>query len=100
MAKLTLQEQMLKAGLVNEKKLKKAKKGSKKSRVQAREAKAAAEENKLAQQAKDKELNQQLKEKQLSKEIKAQSPPRLTPQQHRLPLASSTPWCHAANVQK
>ena len=55
MAKLTLQEQMLKAGLVNEKKLKKAKKGSKKSRVQAREAKAAAEENKLAQQAKDKE---------------------------------------------
>ncbi len=30
MAKLTLQEQMLKAGLVNEKKLKKAKKGSKK----------------------------------------------------------------------
>lgn len=39
MAKLTLQEQMLKAGLVNEKKLKKAKKGSKKSRVQSREAK-------------------------------------------------------------
>ncbi|MEZ9059756.1 DUF2058 domain-containing protein [Vibrio pelagius] len=72
MAKLTLQEQMLKAGLVNEKKLKKAKKGSKKSRVQAREAKAAAEENRLAQQAKDKELNQQMKEKQLSKEIKAQ----------------------------
>lgn len=72
MAKLTLQEQMLKAGLVNEKKLKKAKKGSKKSRVQSREAKAAAEETKLAQQAKDKELNEQLKEKQLSKEIKAQ----------------------------
>ncbi|MEZ9072276.1 DUF2058 domain-containing protein [Vibrio splendidus] len=72
MAKLTLQEQMLKAGLVNEKKLKKAKKGSKKSRVQSREAKAAAEETKLAQQAKDKELNQQLKEQQLSKEIKAQ----------------------------
>ncbi len=46
MAKLTLQEQMLKAGLVNEKKLKKAKKGSKKSRVQAREVKAAVEENK------------------------------------------------------
>ncbi|TNY76175.1 DUF2058 family protein, partial [Vibrio parahaemolyticus] len=44
MAKLTLQEQMLKAGLVNEKKLKKAKKGSKKSRVQAREVKAAGEE--------------------------------------------------------
>ncbi|WP_394247065.1 DUF2058 domain-containing protein [Vibrio profundi] len=72
MAKLTLQEQMLKAGLVNEKKLKKAKKGSKKSRVQAREAKAAAEANKVAQQERDKELNNQLKEKQLSKEIKAQ----------------------------
>ncbi|MBW3694919.1 DUF2058 domain-containing protein [Vibrio sp. T187] len=72
MAKLTLQEQMLKAGLVNEKKLKKAKKGSKKSRVQAREAKAAAEANKAAQQERDKELNNQLKEKQLSKEIKAQ----------------------------
>jgi len=72
MAKLTLQEQMLKAGLVNEKKLKKAKKGSKKSRVQAREARAAVEANKLAQQTRDKELNQQLKEKQLSKEIKAQ----------------------------
>ncbi|WP_367989348.1 DUF2058 domain-containing protein [Vibrio sp. NTOU-M3] len=72
MAKLTLQEQMLKAGLVNEKKLKKAKKGSKKSRVQAREAKAAAEANKQAQQERDKALNQQLKEQQLSKEIRAQ----------------------------
>ncbi|CCN33009.1 nucleoprotein/polynucleotide-associated enzyme [Vibrio nigripulchritudo MADA3029] len=72
MAKLTLQEQMLKAGLVNEKKLKKAKKGSKKSRVQAREAKAAAEANKAAQQARDKELNQQQKEQQLNKEIRAQ----------------------------
>ncbi|MGF1721145.1 DUF2058 domain-containing protein [Vibrio kyushuensis] len=72
MAKLTLQEQMLKAGLVNEKKLKKAKKGAKKSRVQAREAKAAAEENKTAQQERDKELNQQRKEQQLSKEMKAQ----------------------------
>ncbi len=63
---------MLKAGLVNEKKLKKAKKGSKKSRVQSREAKAAAEANKLAQQERDKALNQQLKEQQLSKEIRAQ----------------------------
>ncbi|WP_260260545.1 DUF2058 domain-containing protein [Vibrio intestinalis] len=72
MAKLTLQEQMLKAGLVNEKKLKKAKKGSKKSRVQAREVKAAVEENKRQQQERDKELSTQQKEQRLSKEIKAQ----------------------------
>ncbi|MDA0149876.1 DUF2058 domain-containing protein [Vibrio sp. LaRot3] len=72
MAKLTLQEQMLKAGLVNEKKLKKAKKGSKKSRVQAREVKAAVEENKRQQQERDKELSNQQKEQRLSKEIKAQ----------------------------
>jgi len=72
MAKLTLQEQMLKAGLVNEKKLKKAKKGSKKSRVQAREVKAAVEENKRAQQERDKELSHQQNEQRLSKEISAQ----------------------------
>jgi len=72
MAKLTLQEQMLKAGLVNEKKLKKAKKGSKKSRVQAREVKAAVEENKRAQQERDKALSEEQKEQRLSKEIKAQ----------------------------
>ena len=59
MAKLTLQEQMLKAGLVNEKKLKKAKKGSKKSRVQAREVKAAVEENKRQQLERDKQLSEQ-----------------------------------------
>lgn len=72
MAKLTLQEQMLKAGLVNEKKLKKAKKGSKKSRVQAREVKAAVEENKRLQQERDKALSDEQKEQRLSKEIKAQ----------------------------
>jgi uncharacterized protein YaiL (DUF2058 family) len=72
MSKLSLQEQMLKAGLVNEKKLKKAKKGSKKSRVQAREAKAAVEENKVAQKERDQELNKQRDEAKLSKEIKAQ----------------------------
>ncbi|USD40120.1 DUF2058 domain-containing protein [Vibrio sp. SCSIO 43135] len=72
MAKLTLQEQMLKAGLVNEKKLKKAKKGSKKSRVQAREAKAAVEANKQAQQERDKALNEQRNQEKLSKEIRAQ----------------------------
>ncbi|ASI92093.1 DUF2058 domain-containing protein [Vibrio mediterranei] len=72
MSKLSLQEQMLKAGLVNEKKLKKAKKGSKKSRVQAREAKAAVEENKAAQKERDQALNKQRDEEKLSKEIKAQ----------------------------
>ena len=72
MSKLSLQEQMLKAGLVNEKKLKKAKKGSKKSRVQAREVKAAVEENKRLQQQRDKELSTQQKEQRLSKEVQAQ----------------------------
>ena len=72
MAKLTLQEQMLKAGLVNEKKLKKAQKGSKKSRVQAREVKAAVEENKRLQQERDKELSVQQKEQRLTNEIRAQ----------------------------
>lgn len=72
MAKLTLQEQMMKAGLVSEKKLKKAKKGLKKSRVQAREVKAAVEANKQMQQERDKALNQQHKAELLSKEIRAQ----------------------------
>ncbi len=72
MAKLSLQDQLLKAGLVNEKKLKKAKKSSKKSRIQAREAREAVEQNKEAQKQKDKELNKQRDERQLSKEIKAQ----------------------------
>lgn len=72
MAKLTLQEQMLKAGLVNEKKLKKAKKGSKKSRVQAREVKAAVEENKRQQLERDKQLSEQQNNERLSKEVKAQ----------------------------
>lgn len=72
MAKLTLQEQMLKAGLVNEKKLQKAKKGSKKSRVQAREVKAAVEENKRQQQERDKKLSSQQKEQRLTNEVRAQ----------------------------
>lgn len=72
MAKLSLQEQMLKAGLVNEKKLKKAKKGSKKSRVQAREVKAAVEEQKKQQQERDKELSQQQNQERLNREIQAQ----------------------------
>lgn len=73
MAKLTLQEQMLKAGLVNEKKLKKAKKGSKKSRVQAREVKAAVEENKRQQLERDKQLSEQQNAERLNKEIKLRS---------------------------
>ncbi|MBD1574083.1 MAG: DUF2058 domain-containing protein [Vibrio hibernica] len=72
MAKLTLQEQMLKAGLVNSKKLAKAKKTSKKSRVQAREAREAVEVNKQAQIERDKALSAQQKEATLSKEMKAQ----------------------------
>jgi hypothetical protein len=72
MAKLTLQEQMLKAGMINEKKLKKAKKGSKKSRVQAREVKAAVEEKKRLQLERDKELSEQNNEQRLSKEIQSQ----------------------------
>ncbi|HAS62475.1 MAG TPA: DUF2058 domain-containing protein [Vibrio sp.] len=72
MAKLTLQEQMLKAGLVNEKKLKKAKKGSKKSRTQAKEVKAAVEESKRLQQERDKELSAQQNEQRVSKEIQSQ----------------------------
>jgi uncharacterized protein YaiL (DUF2058 family) len=59
MAKLSLQEQLLKAGLVNQKKLKKTAKSSKKSRTQAKEAKAAVEANKTAQLERDKELNRQ-----------------------------------------
>lgn len=72
MAKLSLQDQLLKAGLVNEKKLKKATKGSKKSRVQAREAKAAVEQNKESQRLRDIELNKQRDEQQFGRELKAQ----------------------------
>lgn len=68
MAKLTLQEQMLKAGLIDKKKLKKAGKTSKKSRTQAKEAKAAVEANRTAQLAQDQELNRQ---KQAEAEKKA-----------------------------
>lgn len=68
MAKLTLQEQMLKAGLIDKKKMKKAGKSSKKSRTLRKEAKAAVEANKAAQVAQDQELNRQ---KQLEAEKKA-----------------------------
>ena len=72
MAKLTLQEQMLQAGLVNKKKLAKTKKGSKKSRDLAKEVKAGVEQSKQAQQEKAKALNEQQKQEKLNKEIQAQ----------------------------
>ena len=56
MTKLTLQEQMLKAGLVSSKKMAKVQRTAKKSRVQAREAREAVEENKKAQVERDKQL--------------------------------------------
>lgn len=72
MTKLTLQEQMLKAGLVTSKKMAKVQRTAKKSRVQAREAREAVEENKKAQLERDKVLNEQQKQAALSKEYKAQ----------------------------
>ncbi|WP_034912588.1 DUF2058 domain-containing protein [Erwinia sp. 9145] len=72
MTKLTLQEQLLKAGLVTSKKMAKVQKTAKKSRVQTREARAAVEENKKAQQERDKQLSEQQKQAALSKEYKAQ----------------------------
>ena len=68
MAKLSLQEQMLKAGLIDKKKLKKAGKQSKKSRTLRNEAKAAVEANKAAQLEQDQALNRQ---KQAEAEKKA-----------------------------
>ncbi len=72
MTKLTLQEQMLKAGLVSSKKMAKVQRTAKKSRVQAREAREAVEANKKAQLERDKELSEQQKQATLSKEYKAQ----------------------------
>ncbi|HCH50477.1 MAG TPA: DUF2058 domain-containing protein [Proteus sp.] len=72
MAKLTLQEQMLKAGLVTSKKMAKVQRTAKKSRIQAREARETVEENKRAQLERDKQLSEQQKQAALSKEYKAQ----------------------------
>ncbi|WP_392567042.1 DUF2058 domain-containing protein [Utexia brackfieldae] len=72
MTKLTLQEQMLKAGLVTSKKVAKVQRTAKKSRVQAREARAAVEENKQAQLERNKELSEQQKQAALAKEAQAQ----------------------------
>lgn len=71
MAKLTLQEQLLNAGLVTSKKAAKVERTAKKSRVQAREARAAVEEKK-AQLERDKQLSEQQKQAALAKEYKAQ----------------------------
>ena len=72
MTKLTLQEQMLKAGLVTSKKMAKVQRTAKKSRVQAREAREAVEENKKAQLERDKQLSEQQKQAVLAKEFRAQ----------------------------
>ena len=61
MAKLTLQEQMLKAGLVTNKKMAKVQRTAKKSRVQKR-----------LQLERDKQLSEQQKQATLLKEYKAQ----------------------------
>ena len=72
MTKLTLQEQMLKAGLVSSTKMAKVQRTAKKSRVQAREAREAVEENKKAQLERDKQLSEQQKQAVLAKEFRAQ----------------------------
>lgn len=69
---MSLQEQLLKAGLSNEKKAKKAKKSNKKNRELKREVKAAVEEKRQAEVEKAKELNQQLQQEVKNKEIQAQ----------------------------
>jgi len=68
MANLTLKEQLHKAGLINSKKLAKAKKSS----ALTREAKEAVELNKKAQLERDKALSEQQKQAALAKEYKAQ----------------------------
>lgn len=72
MAKLTLQEQMLKAGLVDKKKLKKTAKKSKKSRDMIRETRENIATNKAAQVEKDKLLNEKRAEELRNKEIENQ----------------------------
>lgn len=72
MAQMSLQEQLLQAGLTNEKKAKKAKKASKKTRDLKREVKAATEEKRTSQLAKDKVLNEQIKQQAQAKAVQAQ----------------------------
>jgi uncharacterized protein YaiL (DUF2058 family) len=72
MAQMSLQEQLLQAGLTNEKKAKRAKKASKKTRDMKREVKAATDEKRTSQLAKDKELNEQIKQQAMAKAVQAQ----------------------------
>jgi uncharacterized protein YaiL (DUF2058 family) len=72
MTKLTLQEQMLKAGLVTSGKLAKVQRQAKKTRAQAREAKEGVAENKKAQLERDKQLSEQQKQAALAREYSAQ----------------------------
>lgn len=62
----------MKAGLVSSKKMAKVQRTAKKSRVQAREAREAVEENKKAQLERDKQLSEQQKQAVLAKEFRAQ----------------------------
>ena len=72
MAQMSLQEQLLKAGLSTEKRAKKAKKSSKKTRELKREVKSAAEQKRLDQLEKDKQLNKQIQQQAEQKAIQAQ----------------------------
>ncbi|MCS5881237.1 DUF2058 domain-containing protein [Klebsiella variicola subsp. variicola] len=72
MTKLTLQEQMLKAGLVSSKKMAKVQRTAKKSRVQAREAREAVEENKKLSWSAISSSASSKKQAVLAKEYKAQ----------------------------
>ncbi len=68
MTKLTLQEQMLKAGLVSSKKDGQGPAhGEKNPASEAREAREAVEENKKAQLERDKQLSEQQKQAVLAK---------------------------------
>lgn len=68
----SLQDQLLKAGLTNQKKAKKAAKGSKKSRTLKKEIKAATEASKAEQQAKTEQANLAIKKEAEQKAITAQ----------------------------
>lgn len=72
MAQMSLQEQLLKAGLTNEKKAKKAKKASKKNRDLKRDIKAATDSKRTDQLERDKQLNKQIQEEAKKKAIQAQ----------------------------
>lgn len=87
---LSLQEQLLKAGLTNEKKAKKAKKNSKKTRDLKREVKAATQEKREAQLQKDKELNEKIKREAEQKAIQAQVKQLIEMNSLELPGAKNT----------